>query len=63
MLVIAYIFCFGLLNTVPTGKPGLVQPTLHRIDAAALKRDLKTFEENDPERVLIKGMGPVAKGP
>ena len=36
---------------MPTGKPGLVQPTLHKIDAAALKRDLKKFEENYPERV------------
>ena len=52
MLVTAYIFCVGLLNTVPAGKPGLVQRTPHRIDPAALKRDLKTCEENDPERVL-----------
>ena len=39
------------LKSVPTGRPGLVQPSLHKIDAAALKRDLKKFEENYPERV------------
>ena len=37
---------------MPTGKPGLVQRTPHRIDATALKGDLKMFEENDSERVL-----------
>ena len=36
---------------MPAGKPGLVQPTLHKIDAATLKRDLKTFEDNYPARV------------
>ncbi|XP_068669901.1 uncharacterized protein [Montipora foliosa] len=40
-----------LLKSVPTGKPGLVQPSLHKIDAASLKRDLKKFEENYSERV------------
>ena len=39
------------LKSVPTGKPGLVQPSLHKIDAASLKRDLKKFEENYSERV------------
>ena len=39
------------LKSVPTGRPGLVQPSLHKIDASALKRDLKKFEENYPERV------------
>ena len=39
------------LKSVLTGRSGLVQPSLHKIDAAALKRDLKKFEENYPERV------------
>ena len=39
------------LKSVPTGRPGLVQPSLRKIDAASLKRDLKKFEENYPERV------------
>ena len=36
---------------MPTGKPGLVQPTLNKIDAEALKRDLKKFEENYSDKV------------
>lgn len=50
-MLVTLTFCYYLLKTVPTGKPGLVQPTLHKIDVAALKRDLKKFEENYPERV------------
>ena len=39
------------MQTLPSGKPSLVQPTLNKIDLEALKKDLKKFEEHYPARV------------
>ena len=50
-LHLARLPCLSLLQTLPSGKPSLVQPTLHKIDVEALKKDIKKFEENYPARV------------
>lgn len=38
-------------QTLPTGKPNLVKPTLDKVELEALRKDLKKFEENYPARV------------
>ena len=37
---------------MPTSKPNLIQPSLNKIDADALTRDLRKFQDNYPKGVF-----------
>ncbi|XP_068752651.1 uncharacterized protein [Montipora capricornis] len=41
-----------LLKSIPTSKPNLIQPSLNKIDADALRRDLRKFQDNYPKGVF-----------
>ena len=42
-------FFFNFIQSLPTGKPNLVTPSLAKLDVDALRRDIPRFQQNMPK--------------